>query len=236
MRQIAEWDWKKLPKDEATHRVAADSATAAAERAQKKAMDNQDLIDEYRRTLPEKREAYDQRAAANAGVDQAMNAAARDRMKATPGGAAVAGGAEALQRLMGGGKWDLTKEGDIAEINNLLALARLLSTMPARERNQREPHDRTGVNFGRVEGRVFQEEERELARHGGNLDSTSRRANSDLVRLLSGLHGLQSEMLQTIAKHAGSTELLARGVENIKRKVEAQNRSVSLGFNKQPGH
>jgi hypothetical protein len=235
MADKTEAEWKLKPKEESRARLAANAATAVAERAQKKALENQDLIDEYHRTLPEKMGAFKERAAANSEADAALNDVARQKMKGMPGGAAVAGGAEALQRLMRGEKWDLTKEGDVGEINNLLSLARLLSQMPASEKNKPEPHDRTGQNFGRVEGRTFEDSARDLAMHGGKLDTTSRQAKAELVRVLSGLHGLQSDTLKTLATHANNTEMLARDLATIKRKVDSQSRAVSLSNNHNPG-
>lgn len=233
----AEANWKAMPGEEAKRKVAADAATAAAERAQKKALENQDLIDEYHRTLPEKTAAFKERAGANATADSALNDVARQKMKASPGGAAVAGGAEALQRLMKGEKWDLTKEGDAGEVNNLLSLARLLSSMPSRERNQPEPNDRTGLNFSRQEGMVFQDSARDVAlQTGQQLDSTSQQANAELVRLLSGLHGLQSETLRTIASHVNNTQLLASDLATLRRRIDGQAQALSGITNTLPGN
>jgi hypothetical protein len=231
-----EAEWKAFPKEEAKRKVAADAATAAAERAQKKALENQDLI-EYHRTLPEKTAAFKERAGANAEDDLAFNDVARQKMKASPGGAAVAGGAEALQRLMNGEKWDLTKEGDAGEVNNFRSLARLLKSMPSRERNQPEPNDRTGLNFSRQEARVFQDSARDVAlQTGQRLDSTSQQANAELVQLLSGLHGLQSETLRTIASHVNNTQLLTQDLAAIRKKVDDQARAAARSTNTLPGN
>lgn len=214
--------WKQVPGEEAKRKVAADAATAAAARAGKKVEENQDSIDENRRTLPEQRAEFEAVHASNVEEDKLREGTVGEKMKLDPGGAAVSGGAQALKRLMGGGWFDLTKEGDRGELNNLLSLTKLLSQLPASERNKPEPHDRTGQNFARAEGVAFRSSERDVELQGKHLDSTTRQANLDLGRLLAGLHGLQSETLRTIAIHVGNTELLARDLETIKKQVRNQ--------------
>ena len=218
--------WKQVPGEEAKRKVAADAATAAAARAGKKAEENQDLIDEKRRTLPEQRAEFKAVHASNVEEDKLREGTAGEKMKLDAGGAAVSGGAQALKRLMGGGKWDLTKEEDQGEMNNLLSLAKLLSQLPASERNKPEPHDRTGQNFARAEGAAFRVAERDVELQGKYLDSTTQQANFALGRLLSGLHGQQSEALRTIASHANNTELLARDLEAVKRRIEQFNKQL----------
>jgi hypothetical protein len=223
----SEKEWKEAPKNQARLEVAEEKAKAEAARAAKQAVENQDLIDEYRRTLPEQTSALKARSSANAQADQAANDAAREKMKGTAGGAAVAGGAEGLKRLMSGGRWDLSNESDVGEMNNLLGLARLLSSMPAGERGKPEPVNRAGVGFARQESRAFVESDRAMAQQGRAVDSTSRQANAEMVRVLQGLHGLQAETLQTIASHVGSTEELAKDLAGIRKRIDSMQGQVN---------
>lgn len=225
-------DSKVAPAEEARLKVEEEKAKGRAERAVKKAEENQDLINEYRRTLPEKRGAFDQRQSANMDADQAANDAARERMKGTAGGAAVAGGAQALQRLMQGGKWDLKTEGDVGEMNGLLSLARMLGAQPAHERGQHEVPNRTGVNFARAADRTFQESERDMLRQGGEVSAVSRQAHAETVRLLSSLHGDQAATLQTIAKWATITEQLLKVQQQMQKRADDMQRQIqSRGLN-----
>jgi len=120
----AESEWKQLPGAEAQRKVAADRASEEAERAMKKAVENQSFITETGRDVADRRSRFDTRHQANRetlGLEQdTLSRRAEAAAMKSPTGKLVSAVAESERILQLGGRISVHQQGEIRTVIEML--------------------------------------------------------------------------------------------------------------------